>query len=290
MKKNGSVQKVRIRRGFSAQLFLLLIAIYSLFPVYWLVVSSTKSGASLFGSFALWFDRPTDFFENLTATLSYDNGIYLTWLQNTIFYALTAGVGATLISLFAGYAFSKFDFKGKTLAMLVVLGAVLVPYTALAVPLFLLLAEIGMVNSPWAFILPSMVNPLGVYLIKIYCDASLPNELIEAARLDGASEWRTLFKIGVPLLVPGMITVFLFTVVQTWNNFFLPLVVLTDPKLYPLTVGLASWNDQATSGGGAQILFPLVITGALIAIIPLIALFLSLQRYWQSSLALGSGK
>lgn len=277
-------------RGWGAQVFLAAVAAYSLFPVYWLVVSATKSGSSLFSSFALWFDQPADLIENVRATIQHDNGIYLTWLQNTLFYALTAGVGATLISLFAGYAFSKFEFRGKTLALLVVLGAVLVPYTALAVPLFLLLAEIGLVNSPWAFILPSMVNPLGVYLIKIYCDSSLPQELIEAARLDGASEWKTLFTIGVPLLVPGMVTVFLFTVVQTWNNFFLPLVVLTDPKLYPLTVGLASWNDQATSGGGAQVLFPLVLTGALIAVIPLIALFLSLQKYWQSSLTLGAVK
>lgn len=278
------------RRGIPATVFLVLLSAYCLFPLYWLVISSTKDGGSLFSSFALWFDEPQDLFTNIQAVVTYNNGIYGVWVRNTIIYALITGLGSTLVALLAGYAFSKFQFRGRGVLYLGVLGALLIPSTALAIPLYLFLSQIGLVGTIWAFVLPAMVNPLGVYLIQIYADTSIPKEILEASRVDGASEWRTLWTIATPLLVPGIVTVFLFSVVATWNNYFLPLVVLNDPGLYPLTVGLASWNSQAGAGGGAQLLFPLVITGSLMALIPLIALFLFLQRYWQASLSLGAVK
>jgi multiple sugar transport system permease protein len=113
--------------------------------------------------------------------------------------------------------------------------------------------------------------------------------MIEAARIDGAGEFRTFFRVSVPLLGPGIVTVLLFTVVATWNNYFLPLIMLKDPDWYPLTIGLNSWNDQAQTVGG-QAVFNLVITGSLLTILPLLAAFLFLQRYWQSGLAAGSVK
>jgi multiple sugar transport system permease protein len=285
-----SVVRRQPRRSIGASIFLIGLSAYCLLPLYWLVVSATKDGSSLFSSFALWFDRPSDLFTNVQQLFAYNDGIYLTWLRNTLFYALASGVGATVVCLLAGYAFSKFQFAGRNALFLAVLGAVLVPTTALAIPLYILLSNLGIVNTVWAFILPSMLNPLGIVLMKVYADSSVPTEIIEAARVDGASELRTLFSIATPLLVPGLITVFLFTVVGTWNNYFLPLVVLNSQELYPLTVGLAAWNSQAGAQGGAQVLFPIVITGSLFAIVPLIALFLFLQRYWQASLSLGAVK
>jgi multiple sugar transport system permease protein len=297
MTKFPSAEKVAMnkpknsnRRSVIATIFLVALSVYSLLPLYWLIVSATKDGSSLFSSFAFWFDNPRDFFTNLEQVFAYNDGIYLTWIRNSAIYALASGIGATIVSLFAGYALSKFEFFGRGLTLFLVFGAVLVPTTALAIPLYILLSQIGLVNTIWAFILPSMLNPLGIVLMKVYSDSAVPKELIEAARVDGASEWRILFTISSPLLVPGIVTVFLFTVVATWNNYFLPLIVLNNPNLYPLTVGLAAWNSQAGAGGGSQILFPLVITGALIAIIPMVALFLFLQRFWQSSLTLGAVK
>lgn len=118
---------------------------------------------------------------------------------------------------------------------------------------------------------------------------AVPTELLEAARVDGAGEWRTFFAISLRLLGPGIVTVVLFTTVATWNNYFLPLIMLKDPDWYPLTIGLNAWNAQAATAGGEAI-FNLVITGSLLTIVPLVAAFLLLQRYWQSGLAAGSVK
>ena len=129
------------------------------------------------------------------------------------------------------------------------LGAVAVPGTALAVPTFLLFSDLHLTNTPWAVILPSLVSPLGFYLIWVYASEAVPTEILEAARIDGAGEFRTFFVISSRLLTPGMVTVVLFTVVATWNNYFLPLIMLSQPNWYPLTVGLNDWNQQSFTRG-----------------------------------------
>jgi multiple sugar transport system permease protein len=151
---------------------------------------------------------------------------------------------------------------------------------------------VGLVNTPWAVILPSLVNPLGLYLMRVYAQDAVPDSLIEAARIDGAGEARIFFGIALRLLGPGLVTVVLLTLVTTWNNYFLPLIMLNDPKLYPITVGLASWAAQAQNGGAgaSSEMLPLVVTGSLLSIIPLVVAFLLLQRYWQSGLSAGAVK
>jgi multiple sugar transport system permease protein len=126
--------------------------------------------------------------------------------------------------------------------------------------------------------------------MRIYAEAAVPSDLVEAARIDGAGEFLIFRKIAFRLLAPGFVTVLLFTFVATWNNYFLPLVMLSEPRWYPLTVGLAQWNNQATSGGGAISAFDTVITGSLISVVPLIIAFIFLQRYWQSGLGTGGVK
>ena len=184
---------------------------------------------------------------------------------------------------------AKYNFPGKRAVFAVVLGAIAVPGTALAVPTFLLFSQAGLTNTPWAVILPSLISPFGFYLIWTYTTEAVPTELLEAARMDGSGEFRTFFTISLRLLAPGIVTVALFAIVATWNNYFLPLIMLSDPTWYPLTVGLSQWSAQA-AGVGAQPIFNLVITGSLITIIPIVAAFLVLQRYWQSGLAAGSVK
>jgi multiple sugar transport system permease protein len=161
---------------------------------------------------------------------------------------------------------------------------VLVPPTTLALPLYLLMSKVNITNTYWAVLLPSLLNPVGVYLARVFATASVPNELIDAARVDGAGELRTFAQIALPLLGPGMVTIFLFQFVAIWNNFFLPFVVLSDPNLYPVNVGLASWNFDPAAH---ELLFNLIVTGSLLAVAPLIALFLFLQRYWRAGLAFG---
>lgn len=156
-------------------------------------------------------------------------------------------------------------------------------------PTFLLFSELGLTNTPWAVIIPSLISPFGLYLIWVFASDSVPTELLEAARIDGAGEFRTFFTISMRLLAPGIVTVTLFTVVATWNNYFLPLIMLSDPDWYPLTVGLNQWSNQAI-GAGSQPIYNLVIMGSLLTIIPIVIAFLLLQRFWQSGLTAGSVK
>jgi multiple sugar transport system permease protein len=266
-----------------------LVLIYALVPLVWLVVNATKTQADLFSTFGLWFGGEFALWENVVATFTYGDGAFLRWFGNTLLYVVVGAGGATLLALLGGYGLAKFRFAGKRVVFAVVIGAVAVPGTALAVPTFLMFSQMGITNTPWSVIIPSLISPFGLYLMWTFASDALPDELLEAARIDGASEFRTFWQVCLPLLAPGIVTVLLFTMVATWNNYFLPLIMLRDPDWYPLTLGLNAWNAQAATAGGEAI-FNLVITGALLTILPLVAAFLLLQRYWQSGLAAGSVK
>jgi multiple sugar transport system permease protein len=265
---------------------------YFLLPLFWLVVASTKSTQDLFTSFGLWFSKVPQLFTNIGDTLTHQDGIFGRWLLNTIGYAVVSALGAALLAAAAGYGFAKYRFRGHGAGFNLVLGAVMVPATALAIPTYLLFSQVGLVNTPWAVILPSLVNPFGLYLMRIYAQDAVPDSIIEAARIDGAGEARIFFRIGLRMLAPGLVTVVLFTLVATWNNYFLPLIMLNDQRLYPVTLGLAFWAEQAQNGGAGASgeMLPLVLTGSLLSIIPLVVAFLFLQRYWQSGLAAGAVK
>ncbi|WP_144720664.1 carbohydrate ABC transporter permease [Agrococcus jejuensis] len=279
----------RKRRSVLLTIAMAVVVIYTLLPLVWLLINATKTQADLFSTFGLWFGGEFALFDNIGRVLAYGDGIFGRWLLNTLLYVVLGAGGATLLATLGGYAIAKFRFRGRTAAIAVVLGAVAIPGTALAVPTFLMFARIGITDTPLAVILPSLISPFGLYLMWVFASESIPDELIEAARVDGASELRIFRSVCLPLLGPGIVTVLLFTTVATWNNYFLPLIMLRNPDWYPLTIGLNAWNNQATTAGGDAI-FDLVITGSLLAIIPLIALFLLLQRFWQSGLAAGSVK
>ncbi|WFE21221.1 carbohydrate ABC transporter permease [Solwaraspora sp. WMMD937] len=266
-----------------------IVLVYSLVPLIWLLVNATKSQQGLFSSFGLWLADDLALWDNVVETLRYDDGIFLRWLGNTLLYVVAGAGGATLLATLGGYGLAKFDFVGRRAVFAIVIGAVAVPGTALAVPTFLMFSRLGLTNTPWAVIMPSLITPFGLYLMWVFAAEAIPDELLEAARCDGASEMRTLFQICLPLLAPGIVTVLLFSMVATWNNYFLPLIMLKDPDWYPLTLGLDAWNAQAATAGG-QPVFHLVITGSLLTILPLLAAFLLLQRYWQSGLAAGGVK
>ncbi|MCR6687822.1 MULTISPECIES: carbohydrate ABC transporter permease [Cellulomonas] len=266
-----------------------IVLLYSLVPLAWLLINATKSQSDLFDSFGLWFGDGFALWDNIRATLTYDDGIFVRWLGNTVLYVVLGAGGATALAVLGGYGLAKFRFPGKRWVFAVVIGAVAVPGTALAVPTFLMFSKMGLTNTPWAVIIPSLISPFGLYLMWTFAAEAIPTELLEAARMDGAGEVRTFFRICLPLLAPGIVTVLLFTMVATWNNYFLPLIMLKDPTWYPLTLGLNAWNAQAATAGGEAV-FNLVITGSVLTILPLIVAFLFLQRYWQSGLAAGSVK
>jgi multiple sugar transport system permease protein len=274
--------------SIGAMFFLVVFTIYFLVPFFWLVVSSTKTAGDLFNTFGLWFAPNFNLWANLQELFTYSDSLYLRWLGNTFLYAGVGALLGTFLASMAGYAMAKYVFSGRNLIFSVVLGAILVPATALALPLYLLMSKWNLTNTYWSVLLPSIVSPFGVYLSRIYATASVPDELLEAARIDGAGEFRTFATVALRLMSPALVTIFLFQFVGIWNNYFLPLVMLSNEKLFPITVGLQTWN--VTTGGAQKFLYTLIISGALVSAIPLLIGCVILQRYWRSGLGAGSVK
>ncbi|MFJ4261264.1 carbohydrate ABC transporter permease [Paenarthrobacter nicotinovorans] len=266
---------------------LLVVALYFLIPVYWVLVASTKSTADLFSTNGFLFAPTFSLWENLGRVLSYDQGIFGRWFLNSAIYA---GVGALLATYFAaagGYALAKYEFKGRNLVFGTILGGVLVPGTATALPLFLLFSQMGLANTYWSVLLPSLVSPFGLFLCRIYAQATVDTSLIEAARIDGAGELRIFHTIGLKILTPALVTVFLFQLVGIWNNYFLPLVMLSDSELYPITLGLNNWLSQVDR---LPEFYELTTGGVLLSIIPLSIAMIVLQRFWRGGLTEGAVK
>jgi multiple sugar transport system permease protein len=261
-------------------------ALYFLVPLLWLLIASTKSVGELFSSPALLLSEP-QLLENIQRLLTYDGGIYVRWAGNSMLYAFGASMVGTLFAALAGYFLAMFRFRGSSLLFNTVLGAVLVPSTALALPLFLLFSQIGQTNTVWSVLLPSIVAPIGLFLCRIATTAAVPVEMVEAARLDGAGEFRIFFTLATRLLAPALVTVFLLQFVGVWNNFLLPVLMLHDQSLYPITLGLYAWDGQKYLIPDLQ---SLVLIGSLISVIPVILLFVALQRFWRSGLAAGTVK
>ena len=280
----GARESILSRGG--AMLVMGIFTLYFLVPIWWLFVSATKDSSQFTSTSPLWF---ADFalVDNVRALVSYRDGVFVQWIVNSLAYTGGAALLGTLLAGMCGYALAKYRFAGREAFFNVILGGVLVPAAALALPLFLIFSKVNATNTFWAVFLPSLVSPFGVYLTRVYATASVPDELLEAARLDGSGELRTFFTVSVRLMFPALVTVFLFQFVAIWNNFFLPLVMLRDEALFPVTLGLYSWNSQVNQ---IPELRGFVLVGALLSIIPLIVLFLVLQRFWRSGLGTGSVK
>ncbi|MFT4220620.1 MAG: carbohydrate ABC transporter permease [Microbacterium sp.] len=278
------------RRNTLLTIFVWIAVLYFLVPLVWLFMASTKNNSDLFTTFGLWFGTAFELFGNIGQVFTFQGGVFTSWLGNTILYAVVSAIGAAALATAAGYALAKYRFAGRDAVFWLIIGSIMVPMTALAIPTYLLFSAMNLTDNMLGIILPSLVSPFGVYLMRVYAADSVDDSLMEAARIDGAGEFRIFFTIGIRLLVPGLVTVLLFQLVATWNNYFLPLIMLNTPELFPVTVGLANWQAAASGGGGGQVLFSTVLTGALVSIVPLIVAFVFLQRYWQSGLAAGSVK
>ena len=264
--KSGFANVANPRRSTLLTIVCALFAVYCLFPFVYLLINATKTQADFTSTFGLGFGRTFALWDNIKTVFTYQDGIFGRWFLNTILYVVVGAGGATLLAIMGGYGLAKFRFPGRKAVFAVIIGAISVPGIALAVPQFLLFAKLNLTNTPWAMIIPSLVSTFGLYLMWIFSDQAVPTELLEAARVDGASEFRTFWQISL-----------------------LPLIMLKDSNWYPLTIGLNQWKDQASTAGG-QAIQNLVVTGSLITIVPLVIAFLCLQKYWQSGLAAGAVK
>lgn len=264
---------------------LVLGALYCLVPVVWVLVASTKTSSELFSSFT--FLPGTGLVQNLQDLFAYGDGQYVRWALNSVLFAGVGALASTLVSTMAGYALAKYDFPGRQVAFYAILGGVLLPGIVLAVPQYLLMAKIGLAGSYWSVLLPCLISPFGIFLARVFAASAVPSDTMEAARIDGAHDARVFTSIALPMMVPGMVTVFLLQFVGIWNNFLLPFIMLSDESRYPLTVGLYTLLSK---GSGTPSLYSLAIIGAAVAIVPLVAMILFLQRYWRLDLISGGLK
>jgi multiple sugar transport system permease protein len=280
---------LRTRSGLRIVPTLILIvgALYCVLPVLWILIASTKTNDELFSTPSFVPSFTGGFWTNMQALFTYNNGIFGRWALNSVIYAIGGGVLSTVIAGAAGYALGKYTFTGSKWIFRLIVAAVLLPQIMLAIPQFLLLAKFGMTNTYASVILPQLVSPFAIYLCKIYAEASVPDEIMEAARIDGGSEWRIFWSVGSRLMMPALVTVFLLQFIGIWNNFLLPFVMINNDQLYPLTLGLYGLMI-ITGGQAAQ--YSIVIAGVLVSIVPLAVLFLSLQRYWKIDLISGGVK
>jgi len=265
---------------------LLLFAVFFVAPILWLVLAPTKSDQALithspfsFGSFhqvvLAW--KHLDHFSN---------HIYRHWIENSLFYSLTATAITLVVGIPAGYGLAFGRFPGRKLILSLTLISMIIPGAALVLPIYLELSSFHLINSALSVILPFSFFPFGVYLAYIYYITALPPGLLEAARVDGANELQTFVRVAMPLATPILALVFFFAFVSDWNNFFLPYVVLADSNQYPITVGLwdllsatPSFNPSVGGGGQSVKIFkPELALATLIAVVPVAIVFLFSQR------------
>ncbi|MEU0126737.1 MULTISPECIES: carbohydrate ABC transporter permease [unclassified Streptomyces] len=264
----------------------LVSVLYTLLPVLWLVLAAAKDRDALFSSNILSLSD-FSFVRNMKDLFAMDGGLYGRWYGNSLLYAVLGAALGALVSIACGYAFDKYRFAHKEKLFGLVLAAVMVPQTVLALPLYLMASATGLVNTFWAVFIPVLFNPFGVYLGRIFSQGYVPDEVLEAARMDGAGELAAYFRVALRMLGPGLVTIFLFQLTAIWNNFFLPMVMLSDQDLYPVSLGLYSWNSAASV---SPEYYPVVIMGSLLAVVPLILAFALLQRFWRSGLTAGAVK
>jgi multiple sugar transport system permease protein len=273
--------------GLGVRLAILVtFAIFFIAPVIWLILAPTKTDKGLitsspfsFGS----FHNVADAWRHLDA---FSDHVYRRWIGNTLYYALSATAITLVVSVPAGYGLAIGKFPGRRLILSLTLVAMIVPAAALVLPIFLELNAMHLIGGSLSVILPFAFFPFGVYLAYIYYVTALPPDLLDAARVDGASEMQTFLRVALPLAKPVIALVFFFSFVADWNNFFLPYVVLADSNQYPITVGLSNLLSSTPSfnpavGGGGQsvnIFKPELALATLVAVVPIAIVFVCSQR------------
>ena len=267
---------------------LCIMAFYACAPLWWLIVSVTKNRVDLYNTNGLWFGHSNNLLENFQQLFTYENGLFFRWMGNSLLYAGVGSIVCMFVSLAAGYSLSKFDYPGKKLGMGLVMVSFLIPSALLTMPMYLMFSKVQLTDTVWSVLIPFVINAFDVYLAKTYIDGSVPDELLEAARVDGAGELRIFGQIVVPLLTTPAATIFILTFVLNWNNFFLPITMLRGSDKWTLSLGLYSFMQTKQTS-----LFDpttIALAGAVMSIIPLAIVMIAMQRYWKSGVALGGVK
>ena len=293
-------QPRRVRRPAAATaqvlpgLLLLAFVVFFVLPVIWLLLAATKTDPQLVQDNPLSFGSWHALRENWDALTGFQGDVILLWLRNSALYASLALVITLGAGIPAGYALAMTEFPGRRLLLVTTLVVMLMPATTLVVPLFLEVNAVHLIGSLWSVVLPYSFYPFGVYLTYIYFSTALPRDLLDAARIDGATEFAAFRRIALPLAAPVVALVGFFSFVANWTNYFLPYVLLPESGQYPVQVGLGllltdvpQFNPTA---GTAQVLRPELALATLIAISPVLIVFLFAQRYLIAGLLAGATK
>ena len=263
-----------------ANTIVILFAICSLFPLYWLVTSSFKNSVDVVKMPPDWFPK--------TFTLSnyvdvFNNQPAFKWAYNSIVVALVATIVLLLVSSMAAYAFSKLQFKGKNIIFIVFISSLMIPKEVMIVPLFRIIQDFNMVNTLSGMIWPNVATAFGVFLLKGFFD-SIPDSLREAAKMDGASEFRIFFTIMLPLVKPGLGALFILNFVNVWNDYLWQLVVGQSESSKTLMVGIATLMQDLNPN------FAYKMAGATVGAIPMLIIFVLFQKYFTRGITIGSDK
>ena len=262
-----------------AVVILILLVIFFLFPLYWIVTGSFKSAIDINAKVPVWFPmNPTmGNYDKLFAKPAF------LWLFNIVFISAMAMILTCITAALAGYALGKKRFYGRTILFTIIICAMALPKQVIVIPLAQEMKLLHMSDTLWAVILPTVGWPFGVFLMKQFSE-TIPNEILEAARVDGAGELKTFFSVVFPMIKPGIGALAIFTFVNTWNDYFLQLVMLTSEEKWTLPLAIANMQGEMSSD------FGLIMAGAALAAIPIVAIFIAFQKYFTQGIAMGAVK
>ena len=292
--KSG-VQRVNAYKVVS-MIVLVILALLFLFPLYWILTGAFKTGADIYATTPAWV--PTEWtmanFEKLftrrSAPLFEIFGIVgptvpgaIRWLVNTVFMSVTSMLLTCLTAAMAGYALAKKRFVGRKLVFSLIVCAMALPKQVILIPLLKEMSALHLWDTLWAVIFPTVGWPFGVFLMKQFAEG-IPGEILEAARVDGASEWRTFSTIVMPIIKPGIGALAIFTFINSWNDYFMQLVMLSSNKNYTISLGIATMQAETSIDVG------LLMAGAALASVPIIIVFLVFQKYFTQGITMGAVK
>ena len=260
-------------------IILAILTVFLVFPLYWIFTGSVKTAADIHTPPPQWF--PT------TPTLAnheklFDNPALL-WLWNTIFIAVVAMALTCITAAMAGYVLAKKKFYGRTVIFSLIVCAMALPKQVILIPLLKEMSFLGIHDTLWAVILPTVGWPFGVFLMKQFSEG-IPNEMLEAARIDGAGEIRTFVQIILPMVKPGIGALAIFTFITAWNDYFMQLIMLTKNTSLTISLGIANLQAEMATD------FGLIMAGAAVAAIPILAVFLMFQKYFTQDITMGAVK
>jgi multiple sugar transport system permease protein len=271
---------MRLARSFTVHALIVLLAVITMAPLVWMVVASfmTNGEASVFPPPFVPKQPTLDQYVQLFTRLNLSR-----YLLNSAFLSVAVTFISLVINSMAGYAFAKYRFAGRDSIFKLLIASMIIPAQVTMLPLFLMLNKMGLVNTYFGVIIPGMAGIFGIFLIRQYA-LSIPDSLIEAARIDGAGDFRIYWSLILPLCKPILVTLAIFTFMGTWNDFLWPLIVMTDDSMYTLPVALANLSGEHVQDT------ELMMAGSVMTVMPVLTVFMVLQKYYLSGIMAGGVK